>query len=179
MADRFPGQIWFRVTKDFTGDINELVGLIVSAIEECDESSAREVGADVDKSIEVYTEDAVREAIRKGMIFDCSKYEASYGQLNVEDDFRKHKIPFDRHSDAKYDHCAEMTYYRPGYEQEYFLSDQGGSDVFVPVKKIRGLLDELDNVEPPADYGQLADKLRDLLPTLPPLEHLETWEGEI
>lgn len=62
--------------------------------------------------------------------------QASYGVCeSLESFLRKHKIPFDRVSDAKYEHSGERVCYRPGSVDRVFSADQDG-EAHVPLKDV-------------------------------------------
>jgi hypothetical protein len=73
--------------------------------------------------------------------------QASYGQFEELEAFCvEHGIPFDRHSDAKYEFDAENVYFRPGMKApESVPSNNAGDDLF-SADAVRPVVKELTKV---------------------------------
>jgi hypothetical protein len=109
--------------------------------------------------------------------------EVAWGAFDhLERFLQRHGIPFDRHSEAKYERDGEIVKYRPATGIESFTATQDGS-VCVTVAEIEDVLKRLDAIaEMPADHGvaeatAVRDDLRGIMamgiPPVPPLSIVE------
>ncbi|HUT59472.1 MAG TPA: hypothetical protein VNA25_16605 [Phycisphaerae bacterium] len=130
MSDHFPAEIYIggpipRVL------LEELVGVIVA-----DGASLEDYGAPC------ATEEDLRKAFREGAVVSLYDAEASFGQFDGLEAFLvKHRIPFDRYSDAFYEYNAEAVFYRGRGEPIIMPTDQEGH-VMVHAEVIAKVLDD-------------------------------------
>ncbi len=101
------------------------------------------------------------------------KDEESTGSFDgLETFLKKHGVPFDRRSDAKYENDAYLACWRPPDQAYGFLATQSGNPVVEveEVEKIRSMLLRYDAVAEDRAAAALAalEKLIPAVPQLPP-----------
>jgi len=115
MSDHFPAEIYIGgpIPRAL---LEELIGVIVA-----DGASLEDYGAPC------ATEESLRQAFREGVVVSLYDAEASFGQFDALEAFLvKHRISFDRYSDAFYEYNAEAVFYRGRGEPIIMPTDQEG-----------------------------------------------------
>ena len=88
------------------------------------------------------TQDALQESLREGAIVALYADQARYGQFDSLEAFLvKHRIHFDRYSEAFCEFSAEAVFYRGGEEAIILPADQSGH-VLLRFEDIVGILDD-------------------------------------
>jgi hypothetical protein len=177
MGERYPGEITIggkvpaAVLDELLGQVaatNVSVGGYDGPAFEC--HSAEELSKVLDESGHLFLVDA----------------EASYGQFEELEVFCvEHGIPFDRHSDAKYEFDCQNVYYRPGMERPVAVASNNCQEDLTDVDKVRPVARELARLatakvsheELLAAVVKAGKELDEALPPevepLPPLEIVE------
>ena len=130
MSDHFPAEIHIGgpIPRAL---LDELIGVIVA-----DGASLEDYGSPC------ATEESLREAFREGAVVSLYDAEASFGQFDALEAFLvKHRIPFDRYSDAFYEYNAEAVFYRGRGEPIIMPTDQEGR-IMVHAEVIAKILDD-------------------------------------
>jgi hypothetical protein len=71
--------------------------------------------------------------------------DANYGQFpSLEGFLREHQVPYDRHSDAKYEYDGELVRYRPGMPSPRVFHASQDGQILVPASDLAPLLALLD-----------------------------------
>lgn len=138
MGEYYPGEITIggkvpaKLLEQFLGEINS--------------AGVRAGGYDGDP-FDAADADGLRRALDDDGHLVLADAEASYGQFEELEAFCVgHGIPFDRHSDAKYEFDAENVYYRPGMKNpESVRSNNAGEDLF-SAEAVRPVVKELTKV---------------------------------
>ena len=130
MSDHFPAEIHIGGPIP-RASLEELVGVIVA-----DGASLEDYGSPC------ATEESLREAFREGAVVSLYDAEASFGQFDAVEAFLvKHRIPFDRYSDAFYEYNAEAVFYRGRGEPIIMPTDQEGH-IMIHAEVIAKVLDD-------------------------------------
>ena len=136
MSDRFAAQITVGGTIK-RSLVEELCGVI----------SQSGAGPDWEGGCEPQNEADLLELVGENgtmVLHDC---QACYGQFDdLEQFLEEHEIPFDRHSEAKYEYDGELVKYRPGHGCDVFEATQDGR-VCVKVAEVEDIVRRLDSVE--------------------------------
>ena len=164
MADYFPGEIRIggkvpaALLEEFLGEATS-TGALVGDYE----------GSPFDaKSAE-----QLREALDENGHLKLVDAEARYGMFEeLEGLLCEHDIPFDRHSDARYEFDSENVVLRPGMDRPLETPSNNNGDTLVRVDEIRPVAKELArlatakmaNDELLAAVSKLSKELHDLLP---------------
>jgi len=174
MSDRFPGKITIG------GNIPcALLGQFLGAVR----SSGASAGDYGDSPFEGATAEDLRGALDEDGHLRLADPEACYGQFDdLEGFLQEHGIPFDRHSDARYEFDAVNVMFRPGMERPVVAASNNAGDSLTDADSLRPVARELARL---ATAGLTKDELlaavakanRDLEAVLPPeVEPLEIVE---
>jgi hypothetical protein len=88
------------------------------------------------------TQNALREAFREGATVNLYADQARYGQFDSLEAFLvKHRLHFDRYSEAFCEFSAEAVFYRGGQEAVVLPADQSGH-ILLPFEDVVGILDD-------------------------------------
>jgi hypothetical protein len=75
-----------------------------------------------------------------GQVLVCGG-EENYGQFDFEDDLRQAGVPFDRHSDPKYEYEGDEITFRPGFDLlRAACSDEG--TIYLEAEAVEAILDD-------------------------------------
>jgi hypothetical protein len=157
MADYFAGEIEVggRISRS---DLNELIDLIVS-------EELKEDYGDTWTREKLVKEFATQDSVR------VTDDQANYGEFpELEEFLVEHKISFNRHSDARYEHDSANLYYRGEEtigEAADFFSTQDGHDL-VPVETIENIINDGTK-----DEKQKVQILREIITRITPLPKIE------
>ena len=178
MADRFPGEITIG-GKVPSALLEEFLGEVAS--------SGASVGDYGDAPFDGRTAEELRGALDEDGHLRLADPEACYGQFDDLEAFCvRHGIPFDRHSDARYEFDAVNVTFRPGMERPVVVASNNAGDSLAEVDGIRSVARELawlvtaglTKDELLAAVAKASKDLEALLPPevepLPPLEIVET-----
>ena len=170
MGDYFPGHI------SIGGAIpRKLVGRL------CKEIAESGVSLDYGTAdFEPKSADELLEAAKTSGTLELMNDQARYGQFEELEAFLvKHKIPFDRHSDAKYEFDPERVVFRPGMKGPKILPATNDDDVLVRADDVMDVVKALDaalaapNPTLHAAWPEASQKLKELcgddIPGLEPL----------
>jgi len=138
MGEYYPGEITIG-GKVSAALLDRFLGELKSA-------GGRTGGYDGDP-FEAKDADELRLALDNDGLLVLADPEASYGRFEELEAFCvEHGIPFDRHSDAKYEFDAENVYFRPGMKApESVPSNNAGDDLF-SAEAVRPVVKELTKV---------------------------------
>jgi hypothetical protein len=174
MSDRFPGEITIG-GKLPAALLDEFLGEVAS--------TGASVGGYDGPAFDCKNADDLRQALDTDRHLVLADAEASYGQFEELEAFCvKHGLPFDRHSDAKYEFDSVNVRFRPGMKRPVEVpSDNCGenltdADKLRPVAKALARLATatLTKAKLLAAVRKASRKLDSLLPpeveSLPPLE---------
>jgi hypothetical protein len=174
MSDRFPGEI--RIGGNVPADLlEEFLG-------EIEASGAKVGGYDGSAFTGGTAEELCRALDGNGHLFLVDD-EARYGTFEELEDFLcEHGIPYDRHSDARFEWDAENVKFRPGMDRPLETPSNGNGDELLRADGIRPIVKELARLatagltkdELLAAVRKASRKLKRLLPPevepLPPLQ---------
>ena len=135
MGDYFPGHI------SIGGAVpRKLAGKLCEAI--------KDSGASLDYGcapFEPENADDLLAAAKTSGTLELMDDEATYGQFEELEAFLvKHKIPFDRHSDAKYEFDAERVVFRPGMKEPQIQPATNDDDVLVRADDVMDVVKGLE-----------------------------------
>jgi hypothetical protein len=135
MSDHFPGEI-------------TIGGKIAAALLEEFLQEVAATGASVgdygDTPFVGKTAEELREALDESGHLHLADAEVRYGQFEELEAFCvQHGIPFDRHSDAKYEFDAENVSFRPGMEHPQQIFSNNNGDDLMDVDQVRPVAAEL------------------------------------
>lgn len=104
--------------------------------------------------------------------FDCF---ATWGEFpELEEFLKENRIPFDRHTEARYEYNGTVTYFRPEISSEPFVfpADQSG-DPYILWETLKQALEESKSLE------ELKEKIKDHVPiNVPPLPPLQVVDSD-
>jgi len=165
MADRFPGEITIG------GKVPcALLGQFLGAVA----STCAFVGGYEGAPFDGRTAEDLRGALDEDGHLRLADPEARYGQFDdLEGFLQEHGIPFDRHSDARYEFDAMNVMFRPGMERPVEVASNNAGDSLTDADALRPVARELARL---ATAGLTKDELlaavakasRDLDALLPP-----------
>jgi hypothetical protein len=135
MGEYYPGEITIggkvpaALLEEFLGEVE----------------STGALGGDYEGSpFDAKTAEELREALDQSGHLTIVNEEARFGQFEVLEGFlREHGIPFDRHSDARYEWDAENVMFRPGMRRPVEVASNSDGDDLMGVKKLRPVAKEL------------------------------------
>ena len=165
MADRFPGEITIG-GKIPAALLEEFLGEVAS--------SGASVGDYGNAPFDGRTAEELRGTLDENGQLRLADPEACYGQFEELEGFlQEHGIPFDRHSDARYEFDAVNVMFRPGMERPVEVASNNAGDSLADAGELRQVARELARL---ATAGLTNDKLlaavaktsRDLEAVLPP-----------
>jgi hypothetical protein len=166
MADRMAARI------EIGGDVPEqLVDELVSLI--VDSGAGFEWGERTD---EEETRAAIEAAVAGSEPLALTDDEATWGRFEpLEDWLIEQRIPWRRHSSAKYEYDAEIVWFLPGMEEPETVAANEDANVLVPLDDLRGLLERCSG-------AAVETALRDIVaantpPDLPPLRIVPSFDG--
>jgi hypothetical protein len=177
MSDHFPGEI--RIGAKIAA------ALLEGFLQEVTATGAS-VGDYGDTPFDCKTAEELREALDESGHLHLADAEARYGQFEDLETFCvEHGIPFDRHSDAKYEFDAENVRFRPGMEHPQQVFSNNNGDDLVDTAQLRPVAAELARLvtaglgrdELLAAVREASTRLDSLLPPeIEPLPALEIVE---
>jgi hypothetical protein len=130
MSDHFPGQI------DIGGPIPRAVLAELIRVIVAEGASLGDYGGPQAR------EEELQAALREGEVVRLCDDQARYGQFDALEAFLvKHRIHFDRYSEAFCDFSAEMVHYRGGKEAVVLPADQSGH-VLLRFEEVIGILED-------------------------------------
>jgi len=165
MADCFPGEIMIG-GKIPSALLEEFLGAVASS-----GASAGDYG---DAPFDGRTADELLDALDGNGHLRLADAEARYGQFDDLEAFCvRHGIPFDRHSDARYEFDAVNVMFRPGLEHPVEVASNNAGDSLADADALRPVAKELARL---ATAGLTKDELlaavatasKDLDALLPP-----------
>ena len=165
MSDRFPGEIVIG-GKVPSALLEEFLGEVAS--------SGASVGDYGDAPFDGRTAEELRGALDEDGHLRLADPEACYGQFDDLEAFCvRHGIPFDRHSDARYEFDAVNVTFRPGMERPVEVASNNAGDSLADADAMRPVVRELARL---ATAGLTKNELlaavakasRDLEAVLPP-----------
>jgi hypothetical protein len=174
MADYFPGEI--RIGGDIPADLlEELFGEL--------SSTGAKIGGYDGTDFNCQNADELRQALEENGHLFLADDQARFRMFEELEGFLcEHDIPFDRHSDARYEFDAENVRFRPGMERPLEVPSNGTGDDLMDVNKIRPVARELARLAEAklthdkllAAVQEASRKLNEALPPevepLPPLQ---------
>ena len=170
MADRFPGEIHIggtlRVAEHNPDDIDTFLAECCEQPTDWGESAHGE-------ALTLDTIDQVIDQDTGLIIFRHDQ--ACYGEFQeLEEICRELGLPYDRTSDAKYEHDGELVRWRPGMERPLVENATQGGNPLIDRERVEACLATLK-------AGRVEDgitALQDLVPDVAPLARFEVDTGK-